>query len=70
MIVWVCRLHLIQVTWVLVGQVLCLSIQLWLRGLMGGFLCQIHGCRVLQLQGTVFLSEYRDRVRANGLCIE
>jgi hypothetical protein len=69
-IVWVCRLRLIQVTWVLAGQVLRLSIRLWLHDLMGGFLHQICGCRVLRLQGTVFLSEYRDRVRANGLRIE
>jgi hypothetical protein len=69
-IVWVCRLRLIWVTWVLVGQVLYLSIRSWLRDLMGGFLRQICGCQVLRLRGKVFLSEYRDRVRASDLRIE
>jgi hypothetical protein len=65
----VLHFRLILVTVVLVGWVLHLNLRLWVRGLMGDFLRRIRGCRVLRLQDMAFSSEYRGRVRANGLRI-
>jgi hypothetical protein len=40
---------------VLVLLVLCLTSQVLVHCLMGGFLHQIRGCRVIRLQGKAFL---------------
>jgi hypothetical protein len=61
----VLRFCLILVMSALVGRVLRLSLRLRVRGLMGGFLRRIRGCRVLRLQGMASLSEYRGQARAN-----
>jgi hypothetical protein len=43
---WVVHLRLIRAILVLVGRVHRLSIRLWVRDLMGGFLHRICGCQV------------------------
>jgi hypothetical protein len=62
-----CRWSLLTV--VLVLLVLCPMIWVLVHCLMGDFLRQIRGYRVIRFQGTVFLFWCRVQVCANGLRI-
>ena len=70
----VCSIALARCRWspltlVLVLLVLRLTIQVFVRCLMGDFLCQIHEYRVIRFQGMAFLFWRHVRVCANGLHI-
>jgi hypothetical protein len=61
--------HWSPLTLVWVLWVLHLMIQVRVRCLMGDFLHRIHGCRVVRLQGMVFLFWHRGRAHATVLRI-
>jgi hypothetical protein len=63
------RCHWSLLTVVLVLLVLRPTIRVLVRSLMGDFLRQIRGYRVVRFQGMAFLFWHRVRVRANGLRI-
>jgi hypothetical protein len=64
------RCHWSFLTVVLVLLVLHLVSQVLVRCLMGDFLCRIHGCQVVRLQGMVFLFRCRVQVHTSCLHIE
>jgi hypothetical protein len=63
------RCHWSPLTVVLVLLVLCPMIRVLVHCLMGDFLHQICGYRVIQFQGMASLFWCCVQVRANGLCI-